>query len=253
MAEVEGALHRQDPADVHFHEVGGHDAVVDVVGTMAALEVLGIDQVAASPVATGTGMVRSAHGLLPNPSPAVVRLLAGAPVYGRETGVELTTPTGAALLATLATSFGPLPAMTVAASGFGAGSRELDDLPNCTQVVVGTASAEADEPGAAGGPGQPVTVVEANLDDVTGEQLGQADRRAPRRRRTRRLGDAGGHEEGSAGPRAPRPLRPGPDGCRARGRRPDDRDVRRAGGRSASGGRRPGGWPRSSSAARRSA
>ncbi len=174
LAEVEGALHRQDPAGVHFHEVGGHDAVVDVVGTMAALEVLGIDRVAASPVATGTGTVRSAHGRLPNPSPAVVRLLAGAPVYGRETSVELTTPTGAALLATLATSFGPLPAMTVAASGFGAGSRELDDLPNCTQVVVGSAMADPAGTGPAGGPGQPVTVVEANLDDVTGEQLGQA-------------------------------------------------------------------------------
>ncbi|HVX23028.1 MAG TPA: nickel pincer cofactor biosynthesis protein LarC [Acidimicrobiales bacterium] len=168
LARVEGALHRQDPADVHFHEVGGHDAVVDVVGTMAALEVLGVDRVAASAVATGTGTVRSAHGLLPNPSPAVVRLLEGVPTYGRDTPVELTTPTGAAMLATLAGAFGALPPMAITGSGFGAGRSELDDLPNCTQVVLGTAVAGD------GGRGQPVTQLEANLDDVTGEQLAHA-------------------------------------------------------------------------------
>jgi len=166
LAEVEGRLHRRAPVDVHFHEVGGHDAVVDVVGTMAALEVLGVDRVSASPVATGTGTVRAAHGLLPNPAPAVVRLLEGAPTYGRDTPVELATPTGAALLATLAASFGPMPSMTVTGSGFGAGGRELDDLPNCTQVVLGTATTRTGT-----GSGQPVTVLEANLDDVTGEQL----------------------------------------------------------------------------------
>ncbi len=179
LARVEAALHRRDPADVHFHEVGGHDAVVDVVGTMAALEVLGVDRVAASPVATGTGTVRAAHGLLPNPSPAVIRLLEGAPTYGRETPVELTTPTGAALLATLAEAFGPLPPMTITGSGFGAGGHDLDDLPNCTQVVLGTTVA-GDV-----GSGQPVTVLEANLDDVTGEQLAHA---------VAALMDAGAHD-----------------------------------------------------------
>src|SRR6185437_15213826 len=182
LARVEGALHGRKPADVHFHEVGGHDAVVDVVGTMAALEVLGVDRVAASPVATGTGTVRSAHGLLPNPSPAVVRLLAGAPTYGRDTPVELTTPTGAALLASLADGFGPLPPMTVSASGFGAGGAELADLPNCTQVVLGTAASTA---GADVGGGQPVVQLEANLDDVTGEQLAYA---------VASLMDAGAHD-----------------------------------------------------------
>ncbi|MBV9410374.1 MAG: LarC family nickel insertion protein, partial [Acidimicrobiia bacterium] len=98
MAEVEGRLHRRAPGQVHFHELGGIDAIVDVVGTCAGLELLGVDEVWASAVATGTGMVRSAHGMLPNPAPAVVALLAGAPTYGRDVSVELVTPTGAALL-----------------------------------------------------------------------------------------------------------------------------------------------------------
>jgi pyridinium-3,5-bisthiocarboxylic acid mononucleotide nickel chelatase len=171
LAEVEGRLHRRSPDQVHFHEVGGHDAVVDVVGTAAALEVLGVDEVRASSVATGTGVVRSAHGLLPNPPPAVVRLLQGAPTYGRPVGIELTTPTGAALLAALASGFGPLPPMVPSASGFGAGRHELDELPNCTQVVIGSALA-----GAEGDldSGQPTLLLEANLDDATGEQLAHA-------------------------------------------------------------------------------
>jgi uncharacterized protein (TIGR00299 family) protein len=169
---VESALHRRPVEQVHFHEVGGHDAIVDIVGTVAALEVLGVDEIAASAVATGTGTVRSAHGLLPNPSPAAVRLLEGIPTYGRPTGIELTTPTGAALLAALSGSFGPMPAMVVTASGFGGGSSELDDLPNCTQVVLGRrAAAGASTPGSAG---PPALVLETNLDDVTGEQLGYA-------------------------------------------------------------------------------
>ncbi len=169
LASVEAALHRRPIDQVHFHEVGGHDAIVDIVGTASALEVLGVDELVGSAVATGTGMVRSAHGRLPNPAPATVRLLEGVPSYGRDVGVELTTPTGAALVATLCTSFGPLPAMTIAASGFGAGSAELDDLPNCTQVVVGRRTAAE-----VAGAGQPLIVLETNLDDVTGEQLGHA-------------------------------------------------------------------------------
>jgi uncharacterized protein (TIGR00299 family) protein len=164
LADAEGRLHRRPPEQVHFHEVGGVDALIDVVGTCTALELLDVDEIYASPVATGTGMVRSAHGLIPNPAPAVSELLRDAPTYGIDTRVELTTPTGAALLAALATGFGPLPPMTIAASGFGAGDAELDDRPNLTQVVVGTRAARLDE-------GQPVTVLEANVDDATGEVL----------------------------------------------------------------------------------
>lgn len=175
LAHVEGTLHHTDPERVHFHEVGGHDALVDIVGTAAALEVLGVDTVAVSPIAVGTGTVRAAHGTLPNPPPAVLRLLEGFPTYGRPVPLELTTPTGAALVRALtspspSTAAGAMPAMTVQASGYGAGAAELDTLPNCTQVVLG----EAPHAPERAGPGQPVTVLETNLDDATGEQLAVA-------------------------------------------------------------------------------
>jgi pyridinium-3,5-bisthiocarboxylic acid mononucleotide nickel chelatase len=172
LAEVEGRLHHRNPAQVHFHEVGGVDAIVDIVGTCAALELMDIDRVETSAVATGTGMVRSSHGLLPNPSPAAVELLAGVPTYGRDVTVELTTPTGAALVKALAAAHGPLPAMTVEASGFGAGRRELEDMPNCTQVVIG----EASDTSAKGLPptAQPLVLLETNIDDATGETLAHA-------------------------------------------------------------------------------
>ena len=167
LAEVEGRLHNRPPSQVHFHEVGALDSIVDVVGTCAALEVLGIDEVHASSVATGTGMVRSAHGLIPVPAPATVGLLAGAPTHGTDVPFELTTPTGAALLAATACGWGAMPAMAIAASGFGAGDRDLDGQPNATQVVVGEATV-ADQPG------QPVAVLEVNVDDATGEALAHA-------------------------------------------------------------------------------
>ncbi len=196
LADVEARLHRRPVDQVHFHEVGGHDTIIDVVGTAAALEVLGIDDIRASPVATGLGMVRTAHGMLPNPAPAVVALLEGVPTWGRNVALELTTPTGAALLAALSSGYGPMPAMRVTGQGFGAGSRELDELPNCTQVVTGvqvarlsgndlvptTSGAEAGGIGEAGGidadadadAGQPISHLEANVDDATGEQLAHA-------------------------------------------------------------------------------
>lgn len=167
LAAVEGRLHRRSPEQVHFHEVGGIDAIVDVVGTCAALHLLGVDDVQSSPVAHGTGMIRAAHGLLPNPPPAVVGLLHGAPSYGVDIPLELTTPTGAALLAANVTRWGHLPAMRIDATGFGAGSRELDGRPNAVQVVLGEALPDDPLPR----PGQPVVLLEANVDDATGEVL----------------------------------------------------------------------------------
>jgi pyridinium-3,5-bisthiocarboxylic acid mononucleotide nickel chelatase len=164
LAQAEGRLHRRPPESVHFHEVGGIDAIIDVVGTCAALEVLGIDEVDASPVANGIGMVRAAHGLLPVPAPAVVELLQGAPTYQLDVPVELTTPTGAALLAANVTTWGPMPALTIERSGFGAGSADLGERPNLTQVVIGTRAADLT-------PGQPVVLLEVNVDDATGETL----------------------------------------------------------------------------------
>ena len=171
LADAEGHLHRRPAAQVHFHEVGGVDAVIDVVGTCAALEVLGVDTIWASPVANGMGMVRSAHGLLPVPAPAVVELLRGAPTYGRDVPYELTTPTGAALLASTVTGWGPMPPMQVGAAGFGAGTRDLEGLPNLLQVVIGESMSEVPSRPV---PGQPVTLLEVNVDDATGETLAHA-------------------------------------------------------------------------------
>jgi uncharacterized protein (TIGR00299 family) protein len=167
LAVAEGRLHRRPPEQVHFHEVGGIDAIVDVVGTCAALELLDIDEVTSSAVANGIGMVRTAHGLMPNPAPAVVALLEGAPTYGINLGHELTTPTGAALLAAMVASWGPMPDLTIEATGFGAGTAEFDDRPNLTQVVVGERHEQLDT-------GQPVVLLEVNVDDATGEQLAHA-------------------------------------------------------------------------------
>jgi uncharacterized protein (TIGR00299 family) protein len=167
LARAEGHLHRRPPEQVHFHEVGSVDAIIDVVGTCAALEVLGVDEVHASPVAQGVGMVRTAHGLLPVPVPAVVELLKGAPTYQLDIPLELTTPTGAALLAALAVDFGTMPTMTIESAGFGSGATDLGDRPNLTQVIIGRMAAALE-------PGQPVTLLEVNVDDATGEQLAHA-------------------------------------------------------------------------------
>ncbi len=164
LARAEGRLHRRSPEQVHFHEVGGVDAIIDVVGTCAALEVLDVAEVHASPIAQGRGMVRSAHGLIPNPAPAVVELLRDAPTYGLDIQSELTTPTGAALLAAMVVGWGPMPPMRVEASGFGAGDAELEDRPNLTQVVIGARSSQLES-------GQPVILLEVNVDDATGETL----------------------------------------------------------------------------------
>ena len=167
LAEAEAHVHRRPIHQIHFHEVGGIDAIVDIVGTCSALEILGVDELTTSPLAQGMGMIRSDHGLLPNPVPAVMALLASrnVPTVGRDIAMELTTPTGAALVTALAAGFGPIPAMAASAVGYGAGSRDLDGLPNLVQVVIGTAAAPS-------GAAHPLRLLEANVDDVTGEVLG---------------------------------------------------------------------------------
>jgi pyridinium-3,5-bisthiocarboxylic acid mononucleotide nickel chelatase len=164
LATAEGRIHRRPPEQVHFHEVGALDAIVDIVGTACALEVLGVDEVYASPVANGMGMTRAAHGVLPIPAPAVVELLRGAPTYGVDVPHELTTPTGAALLAANVVGWGPMPSMEIGAIGFGAGTREIDGRPNVVQVVLGQRVSALSS-------GQPVMQLEVNVDDATGETL----------------------------------------------------------------------------------
>ncbi|HEX2374928.1 MAG TPA: nickel pincer cofactor biosynthesis protein LarC [Actinomycetota bacterium] len=162
LAEAEARIHRKPVDQVHFHEVGAVDAVVDVVGTALLLHDLGVTDVWASPVATGTGLVRSEHGMLPVPAPAVVELLQGVPIYSGGVAAELTTPTGAAILAAVAARFTDLPPMRVAATGYGAGTRQHDELPNVLRVLLG----QRTEDDAAGDGG---LVLEANLDDMTPE------------------------------------------------------------------------------------
>jgi len=170
LAKAEGKVHQENPNDVHFHEVGGLDAIIDIVGSCIALELLEVDQVFVSPVAQGVGVARSAHGIIPNPAPATVRLLEGIPVVGLEVGVELTTPTGAAIVRALADGFGPLPAMKIESSGFGAGDAELEKHPNILHVVVGELEAVPDDDSAT----EHLVVVETNVDDLSGEYLAHA-------------------------------------------------------------------------------
>lgn len=166
LGEVEGAIHGVDPADVELHEIGALDSIVDVVGVCAALEALDIDDVWCSPIATGHGSIRSAHGVIPNPAPATVTLLAeaGAPTVGIDTTLEVSTPTGAALMTTLASGFGPVPSMTVGSVGYGAGTADIAERANVVQVVVGELAEQITD-------GTPVDLLEANVDDVTAEVL----------------------------------------------------------------------------------
>ncbi|CAN5382123.1 nickel pincer cofactor biosynthesis protein LarC [soil metagenome] len=172
LAEVEGAIHGIDPDDVELHEVGALDAIIDVVGVCAALESLGVRRVVCSPIAVGHGTVAAAHGSLPNPVPAVVELMAraAAPMVGVDTTMELSTPTGVALMTTLAGGFGPMPAMTSVSVGFGAGTADPAGRPNVVNVVVGTDVAASGSTGVAGA-GRSARLLEANVDDVTGEVL----------------------------------------------------------------------------------
>lgn len=167
LAVAEGRLHGMDPDDVELHEVGSVDAIVDIVGVCAALHALGIDRVYGSPIAQGLGTTNGgSHGELPVPAPATIALLTGVPTYGLDLGMELTTPTGAALISTLAASFGAMPALTPSSIGYGAGSRDLPRRPNVTQVVVGEAGADDTL-----GKGLAALLLEVNVDDATGEML----------------------------------------------------------------------------------
>ncbi len=162
LARAEARVHGVAPDAVHFHEVGALDAIADVVGVSAALHALGVTTASCQGVALGGGTVRSAHGVLPVPAPAVVELLAevGAPVWSGTPETELCTPTGAALLASVVTSWGPTPPGRVTAHGYGAGDREVEGLPNLLRVLLlGAVSGEdADD--------APQLVLAANVDDL---------------------------------------------------------------------------------------
>ena len=160
LAEAEAHVHGIPVERVHFHEVGAMDAIVDVVGAVVGLRLLGIEQVYASQVHVGRGTVTCAHGTLPVPAPATQELLRGVPIYGRDVDAELVTPTGAAILTTLAERFGAAPPMRVEQVGYGAGSRDLP-LPNLLRVSIGETTEQVE-----GYEEDVVTVIETNIDDM---------------------------------------------------------------------------------------
>lgn len=166
LAEAEGQAHRVAVGHVGFHEVGAADAVVDVVGTFALLELAAAERVVVSPLRLGAGTVEAAHGRLPVPAPATVELLRGVPAFAGDVASEFTTPTGAALIASVADEFGPLPTMTVERIGYGPGAADPAEFPNVLRAFAGEAVA-AEGPRA----DEEVAVVEANVDDMTGEEL----------------------------------------------------------------------------------
>jgi uncharacterized protein (TIGR00299 family) protein len=167
LAEAEAVVHRKEVELVTFHEVGGVDSIVDIVGTSLAISMLEIERVFASPVPTGFGMARTEHGALPIPGPAVVELLRGAPMYSRGVPVELVTPTGAAILSSLVEGYGDMPLMRVDSVGYGAGEQRLD-FPNVTRVIVGEEE-RAPAAGRASTPTEGDLVLETNIDDLNPE------------------------------------------------------------------------------------
>lgn len=175
LAGVEAALHGVTPEEVHFHELGAVDTLVDVVGCFALVEALAVQRVACSPVPVGSGRVSTEHGSLGVPAPATLALLAGVPVWGGPESSEVTTPTGALLVTALADEYGPMPAMTVEAVGYGGGSRRLAHGPNVLRSVLGVVGSSASTAEALGGGGEGndrVVVLETMIDDVSPEVLG---------------------------------------------------------------------------------
>ncbi|WP_419872576.1 nickel pincer cofactor biosynthesis protein LarC [Candidatus Pristimantibacillus sp. PTI5] len=166
IAEAEGKIHGVDPADVHFHEVGAMDSILDVIGVCLALESLDAGKIIVSPVPTGTGRLRMAHGLYPIPAPATAELLRGVPLSEFTAKGELTTPTGAGIVKALASSFGPLPAGTIDRIGYGAGTKNFDH-PNVVRAVLYQQEQEKSF-------NETIVVLEAQVDDSTGETLGFA-------------------------------------------------------------------------------
>lgn len=164
IAEAEARVHGTTVEEVHFHEVGAVDAIVDICGAAVALELLGVEQIICSPVNLGGGHVRCDHGLLPVPAPATALILEGVPVYGDDASCgELTTPTGAAIVKSLGATYGTMPAMTISSIGYGLGKRDTGRI-NALRVFLGETSASTKNE-------EQIVLLQANIDDMTGEAL----------------------------------------------------------------------------------
>jgi uncharacterized protein (TIGR00299 family) protein len=164
LAEVEAAIHQMPIDQVHLHEVGALDSIIDIVGAVFGLEWFGADRVVCSPLNVGGGMTKSAHGVFPVPAPATVTLLGGAPVYGGAIQQELVTPTGALVATSYASSYGPMPAMSIKRVGYGAGERDFPSTPNVLRVLVGDDLASP--------AGERVVVIECEIDDMNPQIYG---------------------------------------------------------------------------------
>jgi uncharacterized protein (TIGR00299 family) protein len=165
LAEAEARVHNEPVDHVHFHEVGALDAIVDVVGAAICFDALKIERFVCSPLHVGSGMVKMAHGHFPIPPPAVAELLKGVPFYATEIKGELLTPTGAAIITTVCTEYGPIPQMTSEATGYGAGTREYPDFPNVLRVILGETEAH-------GATDERLWMLETNLDDASPQIIG---------------------------------------------------------------------------------
>jgi uncharacterized protein (TIGR00299 family) protein len=163
LAEAEAAIHAMPVERVHLHEVGALDSIVDIVGSVFAMEWLGAERVVVSPINVGSGTVDTAHGRYPVPAPATLRLLNGAPIYGGAVAAELLTPTGALILSDYAAAFGPMPPLHVDRVGYGAGDRDLDGTPNVLRVIVGHSATSG---------GHRVAVIECEIDDMNPQIFG---------------------------------------------------------------------------------
>lgn len=171
LAEVEGKLHDCPPGEVHFHEVGAVDAIIDIVGACVGLELLEVSRLVCSPLNVGGGRAQAAHGSLPVPAPATAELLKGIPIYSSGVEAELVTPTGAAIVSTLAESFGNLPPLEVERIGYGAGSKEFHGVPNLARLFIGR-GAEGVQARTLGAGDDVVSILEANVDDMSPQLYG---------------------------------------------------------------------------------
>lgn len=159
LGEAEAKVHDVDMEEVHFHEIGAVDSIVDIVGSVIGITALNIERIYSSPLPLGGGFAKSSHGIIPIPAPATVELLKGIPI--RETNIqsELVTPTGAAIIVTLASGFGSIPEMTIENVGYGSGSKDFNEQPNMLRIITGKSQEDLDN--------DSITVIETNIDDMS--------------------------------------------------------------------------------------
>jgi pyridinium-3,5-bisthiocarboxylic acid mononucleotide nickel chelatase len=166
IGEAEAKIHNIPIESVHFHEVGAIDSIVDIVGACVGLDALKIERVISSPLHVGSGTFKCAHGTYPVPGPATAQLLQGVPIYSKEIEGELVTPTGAAIISTFASSYGPIPMMQIERIGYGAGTRTYPKFPNVLRAIIGQLQEDADQTPTT------VAVIEANIDDLNAQIFG---------------------------------------------------------------------------------